>query len=422
MGGLAFANQQTAMKILHFTISYPLNSGNIYSDLDEQLVRNGHEVRVVYADPTVESDKFAEKVFKGGVEILRVRSMKVQKSNILKKGLSFLALTPLLKAATKKFYGEERFDLILFMAPPVTFANLVAWAKKRYECPAFLMQKDIFPQNAIDLKILSRFNPAALYFRRQEIKMLKVADRIGCMSEGNIKYLLKHNPFLAPEKLVYFPNSEEIRPFEKNIAADGVREKYGIPKRACAFLFGGNMGKPQYLELLCRALERFKNRSDVFFICIGSGTDAHKLKSCINDERVTNAKFLEHVPREDYNAVAAACDAGIVTLDPNFTIPNYPSKTLSYMASKLPILAATDTNTDYRQLIESQAKCGLWCDSSKPEDFFRAIDALASAPEKRVEMGESGRRYYERHFDVKDSAEILENLMAKQGGQARRFH
>lgn len=401
------------MKILNFTISYPLNSDNLYSDLNEQLVRDGHEVKVVYADPLLESNKPAEKIQKNGVEVLRVKSMKVQKSGMLKKGISFLRLTPLLKAATKKFYGDEHFDLILFMAPPVTFANLVAWAKKRYGCPAFLMQKDIFPQNAVDLKILSRFGLARLYFRLQEIKMLKVADWIGCMSDGNIKYLLKHNSYLSPNKLLYFPNTEKIKPLEAGEQRGQTRQKYGIPEQACSFLFGGNMGRPQYLKLLCLALERFKSRDDVFFFCIGSGTDAHKLKNCIEGEKIANAKFLQYIPRADYNAIADACDVGIVTLNPNFTIPNYPSKTLSYMASKLPILAATDSNTDYRLLIEDQAKCGLWCDSSKPEDFFKAIDTLAASPEKRVKFGENGRRYYEEHFDVATSAKILENLQLK---------
>lgn len=402
------------MKILNFSISYPINSNNIYSDLNEALAQSGHEVKVVYADPKLDSKNLAEISQKNGVEILRVKTMSVQKTNVLKKGLSFLALPYLLKRATKKFYKDEHFDLILFTAPPVTFASIVAWAKKFYHCPAFLMQKDIFPQNAIDLKMFSKFSPIFFHFRRKEINMLKVSDWIGCMSQGNIDYLLNHNRFLKKERVIYFPNTEKIKPFCESDFKDQIRKKYEIPNNSCVFLFGGNMGKPQHLDLICSALRHFNKRHDIFFVCIGAGTESKKLQDCIENENISNAKFFSSVPRDDYNKIANSCDVGLVTLSPDFTIPNYPSKTLAYLNSKLPILAATDTNTDYRNLIEDQAKCGLWCDSSKPKDFFSAIEYLSSNPQKRIEFGENGRKYSEENFDVLRSVKILENIFTSK--------
>lgn len=105
-----------------------------------------------------------------------------------------------------------------------------------------------------------------------------------------------------------------------------------------------------------------------------------------------------------------SCDVGLVILSPKFTIPNYPSKTLSYMATSLPILAATDTNTDYRNLVQTQAKCGLWRDASDPEAFAEAIEKLASSPELRRELGENGRKFLEKNFDISLSVEIIEKL------------
>ena len=83
------------------------------------------------------------------------------------------------------------------------------------------------------------------------------------------------------------------------------------------------------------------------------------------------------------------------------------------MASSLPILAATDTNTDYRDLVETQAKCGLWCHSAKAEDFFGAIERLAADAALRKELGANGRRYLEENFDVSRSADIIESVLQK---------
>ena len=80
------------------------------------------------------------------------------------------------------------------------------------------------------------------------------------------------------------------------------------------------------------------------------------------------------------------------------------------MAASLPILAATDTNTDFRNLIEAQAKCGIWCASSDENAFFEAIQKLASDPALRNAFGASGREYFERNFDAAVWAKRLVEL------------
>lgn len=88
-------------------------------------------------------------------------------------------------------------------------------------------------------------------------------------------------------------------------------------------------------------------------------------------EKPGNAIYCDNLPRDEYNKIAKNCDVGIVTLDPRYTIPNYPSKVLSYLEYALPVLAATDVNTDFRQLVENEAKCGLWCPSTDKNAFLR---------------------------------------------------
>lgn len=402
------------MNILFITIAYSLNSGGIYPDLCAELARRGHKVKVAFSDNTLEGGEAGKIASKNGVEILRVKSPKVQKVGLIKKGLAFLRLPSVMRAGIKKFYGGERFDLIIALAPPVSLCSVYAWAKSRYKCPVFLMQKDIFPQNAVDLGMFSKRNPAYWFFRIQEKKMLAVSDWIGCMSQGNIDYIRAHNKNIDPARVVMFPNTIKVPPQSRGGGSEALRKKYGMPQNACVFLFGGNIGIPQHIRLLEAAMERFNGREDVFFACIGSGAKAAELREFVRARKFSNSAFLEALPRDDYEALAAACDVGLVTLSPKFTIPNYPSKTLSYMASALPILAATDANTDYRGLVETQAKCGLWCNSANEAGFFKAVERLASDAGLRKELGENGRRYLEENFDVSRSADIIESAAASK--------
>ena len=75
------------------------------------------------------------------------------------------------------------------MTPPVTLYSVVKFAMKKFKCNSYLMQKDIFPQNALDIGILDKYNPVYWYFRRIEKNLYKVATVIGCMSKANKEYL-----------------------------------------------------------------------------------------------------------------------------------------------------------------------------------------------------------------------------------------
>lgn len=58
----------------------------------------------------------------------------------------------------KKYFGGVKFDIILYSTPPITFNNVIRYAKKMSggKAMTYLMLKDIFPQNAVDMGMLSK--------------------------------------------------------------------------------------------------------------------------------------------------------------------------------------------------------------------------------------------------------------------------
>jgi hypothetical protein len=266
------------------------------------------------------------------------------------------------------------------------------------------MLKDIFPQNAVDLCIIKKNGLIFRYFAKKEKELYKLADYIGCMSLANKDYLLSHNPWLNPEKVEIFPNTKKLA---DNIKANGfpLREKYGIPKEACVFLFGGNMGRPQCIDLLCEAVKECKEKAEIYFLFIGRGTDRYKLEQTIEENAVNNSIVIENLPRCEYEQVIKECDVGLIVLDPRFTIPNYPSRILSYMEYAKPVLAATDNVTDIKELIE-QAQCGEWIWSGDRDGFVSIIRKMANEIDF-TNKGINGRRYIEDNFQVERSINLL---------------
>ena len=273
-----------------------------------------------------------------------------------------------------------KFDLVLYSTPPITLVSAVEYVKKRDGARSYLLLKDIFPQNAVDIGLMSTSGwKAVLYwhFRNQEKKLYRISDRIGCMSQANVKYLLAHNPELPPEKVEVCPNSIEV--VDKSVDEESrkaIREKYGIPEDKRVFVYGGNLGKPQGIPFLVECLKACRDLDDAFFLIVGNGTEYRVLEQYVKTAEQSNLMLMKSIPKDDYETMVGACDVGLIFLDHRFTIPNFPSRLLSYMQAKLPVIACTDPNTDIGKVIV-EGGFGWWCESNNAEGFAELVRSTA---------------------------------------------
>jgi hypothetical protein len=166
------------------------------------------------------------------------------------------------------------------------------------------------------------------------------------------------------------------------------------------------MGKPQYVDLLCYAVKECKDERGIYFLFIGRGTERYKLEKMIRKDKITNACVIENLPRAEYEQIIKECNVGLITLDPRFTIPNYPSRLLSYMEYAKPVLAATDKVTDLKVLIKEN-KCGEWVWSGDKNRFVEKIRHMAKSLYLK-DMGNEGRAFIENNFNIYKSVQILE--------------
>lgn len=402
------------MKILYISNVFPREeeSSTIYTDLAEELNRRGHQVFVVASE---EKRKLAHTRLgqERDISVLRVKSGNMYDVGIIEKGFTVITLGSRLISAMKKYLKGMQFDLILFESPPVTMTGAVKWAMRHFNCPSYLMLKDIFPQNAVDIGIIKKGGLIYRYFKRQEEELYRTASIIGCMSEANREYILRNNPWLNPSKVEIFPNTKYIR-YNGSRPTDYVmRRKYGIPENSVVAVFGGNMGKPQGVDFLMDVISARRDRKDVFFLLVGRGTERTMMRERIAREGLSNVLMLDALPRGEYERLIMECDIGLIFLDKRFTIPNFPSRVLSYFEYRMPVLAATDTNTDFGCMIE-QAGAGYWVQAGDLENFIKKLDLLAGDAVLRCRMGNAGRRYLEKYYNVGVSVDILESRFGKQ--------
>lgn len=399
------------MKILFLTISMPHMSGssNMYGSLINELARNGHSVCVVA--PVTESSQKTEIVkIEENIHVLQVKSLPLFGVNLVRKGIANVLLPVIYQRAIDKHLRGEHFDLIITPTPPITLANVVARMKKRCRAKTYLILRDIFPQNAVDLGFMKKWWPLYWHFRRQEKKLYRVCDKIGCMSQGNIDYIRKHDPEVPAEKLHILENFQTVEPLVP--ATEDLKAKYGVGGKFVV-IFGGNMGVPQKLEnVLALAKSCEADYPDVVFLLVGKGVQQARIRKMIGELKLSNTILKDFIPYQDYQKLVAQCDIGLISLNERFTIPNIPSKTLSYFNLKIPVLASLDTATDYGQILES-INAGLWSPAGDVPALKANFDKLYRDPELRKQMGENGRRYLETHMSDKVTYRVVMDAVAE---------
>jgi len=265
--------------------------------------------------------------------------------------------------------------------------------------------KDIFPQNAVDMKLLKKGGFLYNIFRKKEEKLYSISDTIGCMSQANVDFILKHNPTINKNKLEVNPNS--ILPIEwqiSNIEKNKIREKYKLPLTKKILVYGGNLGRPQGLDFLMETIKAVKN-NEVFFLIVGDGTEFNRIKKWFEKHQPQNALLLKRLPKEDYDLLLNACDVGLIFLDKDFTIPNFPSRLLPYLEMKTPIIAATDPNSDIGDVIE-QHQCGIKVEAGKVDSMLKAIEKMCSETNLE-EMGINAWNLLNEKYTVNHSFELI---------------
>ena len=381
---------------------------NIYADQCRELIRRGHRVHIVCPDESGTETQFVP--YGEGSGVLRVKTGQVQKTSLIRKGIATLTLGSRFKSAIKKHLKDTRYDLVMYSTPPITLVNIVKYIKKRDGAKTYLLLKDIFPQNAVDLGMMKKTGLKSLiyrHFRRMEKKLYAVSDRIGCMSQANVDYIKAHEPQISVEKLHISPNAFE--PETVCIPAEEkrqLREKYGLPIDKKIFIYGGNIGRPQGGAHIVECMKAAENLEDAFFVICGNGTEYGKLESYVNQEKPANLRLIPGLPRAEYEAFVGCCDAGLIFLDHRFTIPNFPSRLLSHMQKTMPVIACTDPVSDVGKVIE-EGQFGLWCESDDPEKFVQAVKALCR--ENTEAMGRNAAAYLKEYYSVQRVGDIILN-------------
>ena len=102
----------------------------------------------------------------------------------------------------------------------------------------------------------------------------------------------------------------------------------------------------------------------------------------------------------DYEKILKCAHVGLIFLNPNFTIPNFPSRILNYMQNKMPVICATDFVSDIGSIAQQNA-FGYACLTSDYDKFYDFVKKLLNK-EVREKMGINAYNFLRMNIQLKD--------------------
>ncbi len=391
------------MKVLLISAYFPPDTGsaaNLFFDLGKKLVQKGILVAVLTSFPSYHavgdiSGYKSRKILTeqvGSMSVIRVKVPQFPRYIPAMRALWQFTMAYYFSRAARKI---ERHDIALIYSPPLPLGFTGISLTKSFGTPFILNVQDLFPQSAIDLKVLkNRFLIG--FFEYLEKRIYGYAKHITVHSPGNREHIIKTG--IDGKKTTVIPNWIDTDYLQPGAKSNTFSQKYNLQDKFVVS-FAGVIGYSQDIDVILDAASLLKEKKDILILIVGDGVEKSRLEKKANNMYLKNVLFLPMQSRDVYSQVLHCSDICLSALKKEVLTPVVPSKMLSIMAAGKPLIACMNLEGDASKIVE-QAQCGFVFSAGDHEKLAKAILKLYASPELRERYGKNGRCYCVENFSL----------------------
>lgn len=371
-------------------------TGQLLTELCEDLARNC-QVTVIAGLPnhTFAKAELPERETRNGVEIVRVRNRRYQKTSLWSRAVG---LSSYLLLSTWKALRQPRPDIIIAESDPPMLGFLGAILRRWHRCKLVNYLQDLHPEVGL---ALGRMRPGLLtaMLRHTTQVGLQAADRVVVLGQDMRRRVLARG--VNDDRVVIIPNWSDTNAIRPEPPSRELRAAWGVGD-AFVVMYSGNLGLSQNLNQVLDAAALLRDKP-IAFVLAGEGASKEKLQHRAAEEKLTNVRFLPYAPKEKLGESLGAADLHLVTLQAGLAGYIVPSKLYGILAAGRPYVAAVDAESEVAALTE-QHGCGLRVPPDSPTELAAAILRCAADRSALERMGRAARVLGEREFDRTQAA------------------
>ncbi len=373
-------------------------------DLSREFARQGHELTVVLpASDQQEKWRLEER---DGFKVLRLKSPRTKDIGYLRRTLAEMVMPfAMLWQLRKSPMSKAVWDGVVWYAPSIFHGPLVSALKKSSGCKSYLIIRDIFPEWAVDMGLMGRGVPYR-FFDAVARYQYSVADVIGVQTEGNRTYFA--NWLRKRGRRLEVLQNWLDAPAQKRCS---IRLDQTHLAGRKVFVYAGNMGVAQSMDILLDLAEQMASRDDVGFLFVGRGSDAERLRLNAQARCLSSVLFCDEIDPDEIPDLYAQCSIGLVALDGRHKSHNIPGKFLTYMQSGLPVLANVNAGNDLAELIRNEG-VGQVCESHQLDDLAKMANELLEQVVTDVDLPHRCKALFDRQFAAEQAVRQIVGSLA----------
>jgi glycosyltransferase involved in cell wall biosynthesis len=183
-------------------------------------------------------------------------------------------------------------------------------------------------------------------------------------------------------------------------------------------LYTGMMGLKHNPSLVRDLAVRMKARPEVAVVVVSEGMGADWLAARKAEAGLDNLLLLAFQPFERMSEVLASADVLLAILESDAGVFSVPSKVLGYLSAGRAILASVPPENLAARIL-TRHEAGLTVAADDSASLAAAAERLIAEPGLRERLGQNGREYAKRTFDIDAITTRFEAGIARvTGGRA----
>jgi glycosyltransferase involved in cell wall biosynthesis len=201
-------------------------------------------------------------------------------------------------------------------------------------------------------------------------------------------------------KVIY--NGVDLKRFENLKDLNIIKANYGIKTPYSVIMVASFSKYKDYHLFIDIAKKLTVLRTDVSFISIGDGYNMNDIKKRVKDEAISNIIFTGTISNVEH--LVNCCDIGVLFSPLGEGLSN---AIIEYMALSKPVIATDAGGTN--EIVKHGINGYLIKDES-PEEIANLINNLLDNKEKRIKMGEEGKKLIHEFFTIERMGKEFENV------------